>query len=101
MKKRNFAFITVIIIIIIIVVTTIFAIINNKRIKINENQKVLIGRTHLGELEQMELSSVEDKIEKHHAPKVVIEDSDIDFYKFYENTVFMEIPSQKDLWKWS
>jgi lysophospholipase L1-like esterase len=89
MKKRNFAFITFIIIIIIIVVTTTFAIINNKRIKINENQKVLLGRTHLEELEKIELSEVEDKIEKHHAPKVAIENSDIDFYKFYENTVFM------------
>ncbi len=73
----------------IAIVTSIYIIVNNQKAIINEEKKVLSGRKHLKQLEEMELSAVEEKIDKHNTPEVVTENKDIDFYNFYENTVFM------------
>ena len=89
MKKRSFRIIAFIGLITIVIVTITYIIINNQKDSINEEKKVLLGRKHLKQLEEIELSAVEEKIDKHHTPEVVIEDKDIDFYSFYENTVFM------------
>ena len=89
MKKISFRIIAFIGLITIVIATITYIIINNQKTSINEEKKVILGRKHLKQLEEMELSAVEEKIDKHHNTEVVIEDKDIDFYSFYENTVFM------------
>jgi len=91
MKKRSFQIITIIGIILVVMIAAIgmHTFIENKKVQMNEKQRVLLGRKHLKDLEQADLSVIQDKIEKHHTPEVVVEDKDVDFYKFYENTVFM------------
>lgn len=89
MKKRSFRIIAFMGLITIAIATITYIIINNQKDSINEEKKVLLGKKHLKQLEEIELSAVEEKIDKHHTPEVVIEDKDIDFYNFYENTVFM------------
>ncbi|WP_346930762.1 GDSL-type esterase/lipase family protein [Clostridium sp.] len=91
MKKRSFRIMTLIGIIIVMIIAAIgiHTFIDNKKVRMNEKQRVLSGRKHLKDLEQADLSVIEAKIEKHHTPEVVLEDKEIDFYKFYENTVFM------------
>jgi lysophospholipase L1-like esterase len=91
MRKRSFRIMTIIGIILVVMIATkgIHTFIDNKKIRMNEKQRVLLGRKHLKELEQADLSIIEAKIEKHHTPEVVVEDKEVDFYKFYENTVFM------------
>ncbi len=91
MKKRSFQIMTIIGIILVVMIAAIgiHTFIENKKVQMNEKQRVLLGRKHLKDLEQADLSVIQDKIEKHHTPEVVVEDKDVDFYKFYENTVFM------------
>ena len=92
MKKRSFRIIAFTGLITIAIATTTYIIISNQKDSINEEKKVLLGKKHLKQLEEMELSVVEEKIDKHNTPdtpEVVIENKDIDFYNFYENTVFM------------
>lgn len=67
--------------------SNIFSIRNSSKDK--QKEKVIEGRECLIKLENAELSKVEEVIDKHHTIIEVNEGTDVDFYNFYENTVFM------------
>ncbi|MEG0133434.1 MAG: GDSL-type esterase/lipase family protein [Clostridium sp.] len=89
MKNKFFAIGSCIIVVIIII--TGVGKIQSKRTSEREAQIISEGRKHLLQLEQADLSIIEEKVEAHHAPVVIVEDdvADIDFKKFFEDTVFM------------
>ncbi|MFR1707482.1 MAG: GDSL-type esterase/lipase family protein [Clostridium sp.] len=90
MNKRSIETITFAgVIVAIIIVTIAYVIVDKEKYIANEEQEILLGRKYLKQLEDMDLNEIEKKIAKHHTQEIDIENKDINFYKFYENTVFM------------
>ncbi|MEG1255848.1 GDSL-type esterase/lipase family protein [Clostridium sp.] len=88
MRKKSLAIGSCVIMAMVIIIVGI-GIIDSSKGRVREEDEISLGRNHLTQLEQMDLSVVEETVELHHAPVVIVDDGNMNFEKFFENTVFM------------
>lgn len=71
-----------------ILVTLSFVILGRKN-NDEEMKNILQGRECLKSLEQLDVSEIEKKVNNNLKPEIVVDKDNINFYNFYENTVFL------------